>query len=256
MAARRSENREKSVACVLVDVSAVPVNQRNNPFEEAVESRHDLDRTDPLGEGGEAAHVDEHQGDLHLVSLESGALKNVLGDIAIDVRPEHLSNAFPLSQTRRHRVETDLQAPNLAGVVDENACREVTGPDPGKRVAQFPNSLGDGPRSDEQCEQSDHERDDDETQDRGQRSVRLESDVRKVTHRERRDAEERHPGRQRPRHRQPELNARPVPVTGRATVERARRHRSHDPLGDQIPHRRRGDAAQYHCIEDVCSGQD
>ena len=105
---RRSENREKPVACVLVDVSAVPVNQRDNPFEEPVESRHDLDRTDPFCEGGEAADVDEHHRDLHLVGVQSGALKDVLGDIAVDVCPERLSNAFTLSQTRRHRVESDL----------------------------------------------------------------------------------------------------------------------------------------------------
>ena len=80
------------------------------------------------------------------------------------------------------------------------------------RAAQFPHSLGDRPRCDNKSEQPDHERYHDETQDRGQRSMRLESDVGKVTHRQRRDAEERHSCRQRPRHRQPELNARPDPL--------------------------------------------
>ena len=71
MAPRRAENREKTVAGVLVDVATVSVNQRNNPFEEPVEGRHDLDRTDQFGERGEAADVDEHHRDLHLVSLRA-----------------------------------------------------------------------------------------------------------------------------------------------------------------------------------------
>src|ERR1700728_4459984 len=60
IAPRCPENREKSVACILVDVSAVPVNQRNNPFKEPVKSRHDLDRTEAFCESSEAADVDEH----------------------------------------------------------------------------------------------------------------------------------------------------------------------------------------------------
>jgi hypothetical protein len=81
----------------------------------------------------------------------------VLGDLAVDVRPERLPYALALSQSLRHSIEAGLKQPHLARVVHGHPGLEVTVLHLFERPSHGGQGIGNRPRCDERGQQPDNQ---------------------------------------------------------------------------------------------------
>src|SRR5215211_3152970 len=96
---RGSEDGKQAVADELVDVAAVPGNDRNDDLEELVETADDLVGVGVGGERGEVADVADEDRHLDLLAALVEALaEDVLGHLLVEVGAEGLADPLALAK--------------------------------------------------------------------------------------------------------------------------------------------------------------
>ena len=105
---RRAEQRQKSVAQKLVHDAAVAIEDVDQHGKRAVEPVHHFLRRAGARAGGEAAKIDEHDGDAANVAVGAGALGHqALDHLRRDVLAEQVGDAV----ARGRRLDARLELP-------------------------------------------------------------------------------------------------------------------------------------------------
>ena len=164
---RGTEDGQRRVTLELVDEAAVPVDRVDDDPEEVVEQADDVGGRPGRGQLGRADQVDEQHGHVALLAAEFGAaFERAASDVLADVAAEQVTQPLPLGQVAHHVVETGLQQPELAGVVDLHVGVVVAALHLAERPAQLAQRVGDGHRHQDGAGQTDHQGGDREQQDR------------------------------------------------------------------------------------------
>ncbi len=124
-------------------------------------------------EVGGADQVDEQHRDVALLPAQFGAaLQRTAGHVFTDVATEQVTQPLPLGQVAHHVVETGLQQPELAGVVDLHVGVVVSALHLAECPAQLAQRVGDRHGHQQRAGEADQQRRQREQQDRAEAARR------------------------------------------------------------------------------------
>ncbi len=254
---RCAEHAQRRVALELVDPAVVLGDNVDDDVEEAIEHRHDLGRVALLGQCRGALDIDEHDGGVPRLPAElDAALERVTHDLLADLTTEQITQVLALSQPGQHAIETGLEQPNLAAVVDGDLGVEVTLFDPFDRPAQRFDRVRERARQPVHHQRPNDEAESAEHDDRHREPLARESRLVKRTETHGDEPKEDHARPQHPR----QEGARGDPGQSRSGGRSCRKgegdHRPKLMLGDQEPQCARDETAEQQRLQDVAGKLD